>query len=126
MSTLFYMLLVVILSLFLTSGCSPRVQVEDIVAGPSKYVGRGITVPEGSTRDAFWLPDLGKGAYRLRGKTGVTIWVITTNTPPQQFEVVRIRGVVADNFTLGDRFFEPVILERSRRLIYHYPGVGPK
>lgn len=109
--------------LVLTGGCSPSVHVEDIVASPSQYVGKNITVLEGSTRDAFWLSDLNKGAYRLSGGTGITIWVITTNTPPQQFEVVRIKGIVAANFTLGDRLLEPIILERSRNLIYHYPGV---
>jgi len=119
----FLVIFMLILALVSTNGCSRSVRVEDILASPSQYEGRNVTISEGSTRDAFWLQDLKKGAYKLNGKTGATIWVITTNAPPEQFEVVRTAGTVAANFTIGGRFFEPVILEQSRRLIYHYPGV---
>lgn len=103
------------------TGCSRKVQVEDILKNLDKYDGQNVTILEGSTSDAFWIPELGKGGYQIQGKTGVEIWVVTTSMPPQQFGVVKLKGTVSKNVTLGDLVLEPVIIEHNRHLIYQYP-----
>ncbi len=117
----FLLILLMVSSLILISGCSRNVQVEDIVSNPSQYVNKTVSIREGSTSDAFWLSDRNTGAYKIYGVTGVEIWVVTARTPPLPLEVVRIRGEVTGNYTLGDVSLGTVIIERNRRLIYHYP-----
>ena len=103
------------------TGCALIVEVEEIIANPSNYEGKKVAILEGATVDSFWLTDLEKGGYRIAGCSGVTIWVVTSRKLPQMYEVVRVRGIVEKTFTLGERLLEPVIIEQSRKLIYHYP-----
>lgn len=117
----FTVLICILTTMITLTGCSHEVQVEDILNNLGEYDGQNVTILEGSTSGAFWLPELGKGGYQIMGKTGVKIWVVTPSMPPQQFEVVKLKGTVSKNITLGDRVLEPVIIEQNRRLIYQYP-----
>ena len=68
----------------------------------------------------FRLPESEKGVYEIGSEA--KIWVVADPPTPQLGDTVNLTGTVADNFSLGDYYLGLVILEKSRRLVYDYPG----
>ena len=105
----------------LSSGCSRSVSLQDIIADPSAYLGNTVTLKDVAASHYFWLPEVGKGAYEIGGG-GASVWVVAERPTPQTGDAVNLTGTVADNFSLGDYYLGLVIIEKSRRLVYDYPG----
>jgi hypothetical protein len=108
-------------SLFLLSGCSHLVQVEEILQNPDKYDGQNIILEGSTDGTGIQVSSLNKSAYQILGTTGVKIWVVTSGEPPKKCETIRLKGTVTKNVTLGTLVLEPALIERSRRTIYQYP-----
>lgn len=88
----FSLLLVLILTLVLATGCKGATKIGDILADTSQYEGKEIVI-KGTVEESVWLSVVEKGTYQVGDGTG-TIWVITTQPPPQQGMTVKIGGTV--------------------------------
>jgi hypothetical protein len=94
------------------SGCSNITKIGDIIANPLQFEGKEVNV-RGYVGDTIWLGILNKGSYQI-GDGSDTIWVVTTQPPPQKGVEVSITGTVTTAFKLGDTTLGTVINEIRR------------
>ena len=112
-----YLVVVVAISVLLAAvvplaGCSGITKIGDIQANPLQYEGKQVSV-RGTTGDTVWFTVLSKGAYQIGDGSG-TIWVVTTQPPPQKGIEISTRGTVSTAVKFGDRTFGTVITETKR------------
>ena len=93
-------------------GCFRTDRIQDILTSPTTFEGKEVNV-KGYVGNTIWISLLNKGTYELGDGSG-TIWVITSQPPPQEGAKVTARGVVQRAFKLGDRAFGTVIIENKR------------
>ena len=96
----------------LAAGCTSATKIGDVMADSSKYEGKTITV-KGTVGDTVWLAAADKGTYQIGDGSG-TIWVITTQPPPQKGLTVTTEGTVQSAFTLLGKSYGTVINETNR------------
>jgi hypothetical protein len=101
-----------LLTALTASGCIGTTKIGDVMADSSKYEGKTITV-KGTVGDTVWLALADKGTYQVGDGSG-TIWVITTQPPPQKGATVTTEGTVQSTFTLLGNSYGTVINETSR------------
>ncbi len=104
--------LVMFISTVPLSGCSSTTRVGDILANPSKYEGKQVGV-KGYVGDTLWFAILKKGAYQIGDGSG-TIWVVTTQPPPQKGVEISAQGSVSSALKLENMTFGTVITESQR------------
>jgi hypothetical protein len=108
--------LVLLASLALTvlaaAGCSSATKIGDVLANSAKYEGKTITV-KGTVGETVWLTVAEKGTYQIGDGSG-TIWVITTQPPPQKGESITTEGTVEAAFSLLGRSYGTIIHETKR------------
>jgi len=107
-----FLLLVLISTAVLSSGCTMTTNIGDITANPSQYEGKEVTI-KGTVSDSFWIALLTKGAYKLTDDTG-SIWVVCSHTPPERNDEVKVKGMVEKAITIGQHSLGTVIIEKSR------------
>ncbi len=108
------LVLVSILSLLLfSSGCSSNTKVSDILANPTQYETRDVNI-KGYVGNTFWISLTNKGAYEIGDGSG-TVWVVTTQPPPQKGAEIAITGTVKPAFTLGEKSLGTVLVETKRK-----------
>ena len=105
-------LLVLVATLVLTVGCATTDKIGDILADPSLYEGREVTI-SGTVGNTMWLALLSQGAYQVGDGTG-NIWVTTSQPPPQKGETVSVKGSVQPAVSLGKTSLGTVIVESKR------------
>jgi hypothetical protein len=103
---------ILLLTVLATAGCTGATKIGNIMADNSKYEGKTITV-KGTVGDTAWLAVADKGTYQVGDGSG-TIWVITTQPPPQKGLTVTTEGTVQAAFTLLGTSYGTVINETSR------------
>lgn len=110
----FYILLIlgVILMVLPVIGCK-SITIGDIMANPSMYQGDEVSF-KGTVGETVWLAALTKGAYQVGDETG-TIWVVTSQPPPQEGTSVSVKGMVDTAVKIGDQTFGTVIRESERK-----------
>jgi hypothetical protein len=101
-----------IFTVLAASGCTSTTKIGDVLADSSKYDGTTITV-KGTVGDTIWLAAADKGTYQIGDSSG-TIWVITTQPPPQKGLTVTTEGTVQVAFTLLGKSYGTVINETNR------------
>jgi hypothetical protein len=94
-------------------GCAGTTEIGDILADSSKYEGEEISI-KGTVGETAWLALAEKGTYQLGDGSG-TIWIITTQPPPQQGESISTRGKVQVAFTVLGRSYGTVLIETDRQ-----------
>ncbi len=94
------------------AGCTSATKIGDVMADSSKYEGKTVTV-KGTVGDTVWLAAADKGTYQVGDGSG-TIWVITTQPPPQKGLTVTTEGTVQSAFTLLGTSYGTVIHETNR------------
>ena len=107
-----FLLLALISAAVLSSGCAATTSIGDIIADPSQYEGKEVTI-EGTVSNNLWLALLTKGAYRLTDDTG-SIWVVCSHTPPEKNDEVKVKGTVGKAVSIGEHSLGTVIIEKSR------------
>ena len=90
---------VLILSVFATIGCSRATRIGDILDNPSQYEGKELTI-KGTVGETAWFALVEKGAYQLGDDSG-TIWVITSQPPPQKGQSISNKGKVQSAFSIA-------------------------
>jgi hypothetical protein len=103
---------VLLLAVLVAAGCTSATKIGDVMADNSKYEGKTITV-KGTVGDTVWLAAADKGTYQIGDGSG-TIWVITTQPPPQKGLTVTTEGTVQSAFTLLGTSYGTVINETQR------------
>jgi hypothetical protein len=115
MGTIFRLVLLAALTLTLLSaaGCtnSPT-KIGDVTANGSNYDGKTITV-KGTVGETVWLVTAKKGLYQVGDLSG-TIWVYSTEPPPEKGMTVRTEGTLSSAFSLGGRSYGTIINETKR------------
>jgi hypothetical protein len=101
-----------ILILLSTMGCSHSTRIGDILADPSKYEGKDLTIG-GTVGETVWFALAGKGAYQLGDGSG-NIWVVTSQPPPQKGLSISSEGEVHTAFTIGEQSYGTVLVETQR------------
>jgi hypothetical protein len=101
-----------LLTVLAAAGCTSTTKIGDVMADSSKYEGKTITV-KGTVGDTVWLAAADKGTYQVGDGSG-TIWVITTQPPPQKGATVTTEGTVQSAFTLLGTSYGTVIKETQR------------
>ena len=96
----------------LLTGCSGTTRIGDIQANPMQYEGKQVSV-RGTVGETVWFAFLSKGAYQIGDGSG-TIWIVTTQPPPQKGIEISTKGTVSTAVKLGDRTFGTVITETKR------------
>jgi len=112
-----YLLVVVAISMLLaamvlSAGCSSTTRIGDIQANPMQYERKQVSV-RGTVGETVWFAILSKGAYQIGDGSG-TIWIVTTQPPPQKGIEISTKGTVSTAVKLGDRTFGTVITETKR------------
>jgi hypothetical protein len=103
---------VLVFTVLAAAGCTSATKIGDVMANSSKYEGKTVTV-KGTVGDTVWLAAADKGTYQVGDGSG-TIWVITTQPPPQKGLTVTTEGTVQAAFTLLGKSYGTVINETSR------------
>ena len=106
------LLLGLISTVVLSSGCIGTTNIGTITANPSQYEGKEVTV-KGTVSNSLWLALLTRGAYRLTDDTG-SIWVVCNHTPPEKNDEVKVKGTVEKAVTIGEHSLGTVITESNR------------
>ena len=101
-----------LIAALLTVSCASTTNVSTILGDPQKYAGQQVTV-KGTVADTVWVGQLSKGAYELDDGTG-TIWVVTSQPPPQMGATVTSQGTVENAITLGDHVIGTHVSEQTR------------
>ena len=105
-------ILVMLLATTPLVGCFRTDRIQDILTTPAAYEGKEVNF-KGYVGNTIWISLLNRGTYELGDGSG-TIWVITSQPPPQEGAKVTTRGVVQRAFKLGDRAFGTVVIESRR------------
>ena len=92
--------------------CSSATKIGDIQANPIQFEGKQVSI-KGTVGDTFWLAALSKGAYQLGDGSG-TLWIVTSQPPPQKGLQIACQGTVSTAIKLGDRTLGTVINETKR------------
>jgi hypothetical protein len=103
---------VLILLVFTTIGCSPATKIGDILDTPSQYEGKDLTI-KGTVGETAWFALVEKGAYQLGDGSG-TIWVITSQPPPQKGQSISTKGKVQSAFSIAGQSYGTVLVETQR------------
>jgi hypothetical protein len=103
---------ILILLVFTTIGCSGVTKIGDILANPSQYEGEDLTI-RGTVGETAWLALVEKGAYQLGDGSG-TIWVITSQPPPQKGQSISTQGEVQSAFSIAGQSYGTVLVETQR------------
>lgn len=103
----------VVLSLFISVGCTGTLKISEIMSDPIKYEDKQVNV-SGTVGNNFWISLVDKGAYEVGDGTG-TIWVVTNQPPPQQGAEINVKGTVTTAVKLGDQTLGTVITEINRK-----------
>jgi len=103
---------VLILLVFTAIGCSRATRIGDILANPSQYEGKDLTI-SGTVGDTAWFALVEKGAYQLGDGSG-TIWVITSQPPPQKGQSISTKGKVQAAFSIAGQSYGTVLEETQR------------
>lgn len=106
------LLLVLILLVFTSTGCIFNTKIGDILANPSQYEGKDLTI-KGTVGETAWLAMVEKGAYQLGDGSG-TIWVITSQPPPQKGQSISTKGKVQSAFSIAGQSYGTVLVETQR------------
>ena len=101
-----------ILILFITIGCNRATRISDILANPSQYEGKDLTI-RGTVGEIAWFALVGKGAYRLDDGSG-NIWVVTSQPPPQKGLSISSKGEVKTTFTIAGQSYGTILVETQR------------
>jgi hypothetical protein len=105
-------IVVIVVVIIPISGCSNPIKIGDIMANPLQYEGKEVNI-RGYVGETMWLGLLNKGSYQI-GDGSDTIWVVTTQSPPQKGAEVSITGTVTTAFKLGETTLGTVINESRR------------
>ena len=103
---------VLILTVFATIGCSRATRIGDILANPSQYEGKDLTI-RGTVGETAWFALVGKGAYQLGDGSG-NIWVVTSQPPPQKGQTISAKGKVQVAFSIAGQSYGIVLVETQR------------
>ena len=103
---------VLILLVFTTIGCSRATRIGDILANPSQYEGKDLTV-RGTVGETAWFALVGKGAYQIGDGSG-NIWVVTSQPPPQKGQSISTNGKVQAAFSIAGQSYGTVLVETQR------------
>ena len=106
-------LVAVLLALFIFTGCSRADKIGDILKQPLQYEGKEVLV-NGTVGNSAWISLLSAGRYEVGDETG-TIWIKTTQPPPQQGTKVSVKGTVSTALKLGDLSLGIAITETQRK-----------
>ncbi len=101
-----------ILLVFTTIGCSRATSIGDILANPSQYEGKDLTI-KGTVGETAWFALVEKGAYQLGDGSG-TIWVITNQPPPQKGQSISTKGKVQSAFSIAGQSYGTVLVETQK------------
>ena len=103
------MLVLVVLS---GVGCAGTTEIGDVLADSAKYEGKEVSI-KGTVGETAWLAPAEKGTYQLGDGSG-TIWVVTTQPPPQKGQSVSTRGKVESAIVILGRSYGTVLVETAR------------
>jgi hypothetical protein len=103
---------VLILLVFTTTGCSRATRIGDILANPSQYEGKELTI-KGTVGGTAWFALLEKGTYQLGDGSG-NIWVVTSQPPPQEGQSISAKGNVQAAFSIAGQSYGTVLVETQR------------
>jgi len=110
-------LIIIVLSIFIllaftTIGCSRATSIGEILANTSQYEGKDLTI-KGTVGETAWFALVEKGAYQLGDGSG-TIWVITSQPPPQKGQSISTKGKVQSAFSIAGQSYGTVLVETQR------------
>lgn len=94
------------------SACTSMTKISDVMTDSSKYTGKTITI-KGTVGETVWLAAAEKGTYQL-GDGSDTIWVISTQPPPEKGASVTTEGTVQSAFTILGKSYGTVLMETKR------------
>jgi hypothetical protein len=92
--------------------CTSPTKISDVMSNSSKYAGKTITI-KGTVGESVWLAAAEKGTYQI-GDGSDTIWVISTQPPPEKGASVTTEGTVQSAFTILGRSYGTVLMETKR------------
>ena len=92
--------------------CTSPTKISDVKADSSKYEGKTITI-KGTVGETVWLAVVEKGTYQL-GDGSDTIWIISTQPPPEKGASVTTEGTVQSAFSILGRSYGTVLMETKR------------
>jgi len=98
-------------SLIITAGCKSPTKISDVTAEPSKYATQEVTI-KGTVGESIWFSE--KGGYQL-GDGSDTIWIITTQPPPQKGATVTTEGHTQTAFSILGKSYGTVLIETKRQ-----------
>jgi hypothetical protein len=104
---------VVLILMFTAIGCSRATNIGDILANPSQYEGKDLTI-KGTVGETTWFALLSKGAFQLGDGSG-TIWVITSQPSPQKGLSITTKGTIKSAFSIGGQSYGTVLVETQRK-----------
>ena len=104
-------LLTVFFSLFTMTGCKSPTKISDVLAAPENYATQDVTI-KGTVGESFWFSE--KGGYQLGDGTD-TIWIVTTQPPPQKGETVTTEGHTQSTFSFLGKSYGTVLIETKRQ-----------
>jgi hypothetical protein len=93
----------------LLSSCGGSVKIGNIIANPTKYQNRNVTV-NGTVTNSFGA--IVAGVYQVQDDTG-TIYVISSGGIPTKGSRVRVAGTVQSGVTIGGRTFGTTLRQRD-------------
>lgn len=82
-------------------GCTKQTKVADIIASPITYEGKGVVI-RGTVTGNLWLRSITTGLYRVLDDKS-SIWVVTSQAPPQEGTKVTVKGTVASAAIIADQ-----------------------
>jgi len=103
---------VILLLVFTTIGCSRATRIGDILADPSQYEGKDLTI-KGTVGETVWFSLMEKGAYQLGDGSG-NIWIVTSQPPPQKGQSISAKGKVQAAFSIAGQSYGTVLVETQR------------
>jgi len=95
------------------TGCGTSTKISDITADPEKYENTTVTV-QGTVGTTQWFDIAEKGIYQLGDGTD-TIWIITSEPPPQQGEKIKATGKIQSAFSLLGKSYGTILMETERK-----------
>ena len=101
-----------ILLMSTSTGCIFNTKIGDILAEPSQYEGKTVTI-RGTVGDTAWFAVVDKGAYQVGDSSG-TIWVITNQPPPEEGKSISPAGKVTSAFSIAGQSYGTVLEETQR------------
>jgi len=104
---------VLILLVFTATSCSLSTGIGDILDAPSQYEGKELTI-SGIVGETAWFSLVEKGAYRLDDGSG-TIWVFTSQPPPEEGTSISTKGEVLSAFSIAGQSYGTVLEETQRK-----------